>query len=230
MTPPYFFDERYLEHATLRDGTEVRLRLLRPDDKQLLREGFERLSPESRYRRFFAFKSHLTEEELRYLTEVDGVDHLAIAAGRVNPDGSEEGLGVARFIVVRPQGDGDGAGDRVAEAAVAVVDDMQGRGLGSLLLQRLIAAAKERGVQRFRGEMLGSNRQAQEFFASLAPGAKTRYDEGVAVIEIEIPTLEPAHPHREPPRQSVAYRMFKAAAEGVLEMRRALSQLGRPRS
>ena len=141
-----FFDADYLEHATLRDGTEVALRLVRPDDKALLREGFARMSDESRYRRFFTPKYELSADELRYLTEIDQVTHVAI--GATSADGAR-GLGVARFIVLAGE-----AG--AAEAAVAVTDDLQGRGLGSLLLQRLVAAAHERGVERFVFEMLGS--------------------------------------------------------------------------
>ena len=66
----------------LKDGTAVRLRLIRPDDKDRLRAGFARLSPESRYLRFFVPKSTLTDAELVYLTETDGVDHVAIGASR----------------------------------------------------------------------------------------------------------------------------------------------------
>src|SRR6266568_8681079 len=74
------FDGRYRETALLRDGSRVVLRLVRPDDKALLRRGFERLSPESRYRRFMSAKSQLTDAELAYLTEVDGWSHFALGA------------------------------------------------------------------------------------------------------------------------------------------------------
>ena len=74
------FDADYCEHARLRDGREVVLRLIRPDDKELLRRGFLAMSPESRYRRFFTIKHELSDDELRYLTEIDGVRHFALGA------------------------------------------------------------------------------------------------------------------------------------------------------
>ena len=71
MGEPRFFTRDYAEQAVLRDGTRVRLRLIRPDDKALLHDGFERLSPASRYLRFLAPKAALSDDELRYLCEVD---------------------------------------------------------------------------------------------------------------------------------------------------------------
>src|SRR5262245_19880796 len=113
--------------------------MVRPDDKERLRRGFHRLSPEARYLRFFTPKVDLSEDELRYLTETAGVRHVAIGAVRAGDD--EEGLGVARFILLD-----DAPG--TAEAAVAVLDEIQGQGLGTLLFLRLLAAARERGVSR----------------------------------------------------------------------------------
>src|SRR6185503_7837813 len=112
----------YTEHAELRDGTPVLLRLLRPTDKELLRAGFERLSHESRYARFFTPKTTLSDEELRYLTDVDHENHLAIGAASER-DRTLTGLGVARFIrfADRPE---------TAEAAIAVADEVQRKGLG----------------------------------------------------------------------------------------------------
>src|SRR5437667_11458151 len=109
----------FSEEHTLSDGTRVTLRHIRPSDADGLRDGFSRLSRESRYRRFFSGKTELSSEMLHYLTEVDGVDHVAIVAVGVSPDlKSEAGYGVARFV--RREDDPD-----VAEAALTVVDDMQ---------------------------------------------------------------------------------------------------------
>ncbi len=138
------------EEHTLGDGTRVRLRPIRPEDGDELRRGFERLSPESRYRRFLGGVSHLSDDIIHYLTDVDGRDHVAIVASRPRADGTEEGLGVARFVRV--------AGEpTVAEAAITVVDDMQHKGLGRLLSMALAAAALERGITHFRGEILADN-------------------------------------------------------------------------
>src|SRR3954454_6094115 len=105
----------------LEDGTPVELRQIRGDDKEQLRAGYERLSERSRLRRFLAPKPRLTESDLRYLTEVDGVNHYAVVALL-----GEDIVGVARWVrlVDDPQ---------EAEAAVVVGDPLQGRGIGKLL-------------------------------------------------------------------------------------------------
>lgn len=204
-----FFDASYREPAVLRDGRAVVLRLIRPDDKALLRRGFLALSPESRYRRFFSPKQDLSSDELRYLTEVDGVRHFAL--GALTPD-EADGLGVARFI----QLDGEPG---VAEAAIAVADHAQGQGLGSLLFQRLVAAAIERGVARFRCEMLGTNAGMAELARSLATVASVEVASGVVRMELDLPVLGPEHPAAEPPREAGLYRLFGLIAKGALEVR-----------
>ena len=87
----YHFHRDYEETVHLKDGTRVVLRPIRASDSQLLLEGFERLSPQSRYTRFLAPKKKLTDKELRYRTEVDGIDHFALVALRRPLFGQEEG-------------------------------------------------------------------------------------------------------------------------------------------
>jgi len=149
------YTQHYLEEIALRDGAFVRLRLVRPGDKPRLREIMAGMSPGSRRMRFLGPRDQLTERELAYLTEVDGIDHLAILATR-----GFQGVGVARFVRV-------GVGGRVAEPAMAIVDRFQGRGLGRLLLGRLAAAARERGVERFEGEVLATNRSMLHLLGEL---------------------------------------------------------------
>ena len=147
------FGPDFREDHTLRDGTHVALRMIRPSDKELLRDAITRLSPESRYRRFLAPIGDPTDEMLRYLTEIDGVDHVAIVAETDSLDlKTERPLGVARFVRL-PES------PEVAEAAVTVADSCQARGLGKLLLATLAEAALERGITKFRGEVLASNAQ-----------------------------------------------------------------------
>lgn len=166
---------------TLRDGQRVRLRLIRPDDRERLREGFERLGPESRYARFLIGKSSLSEYELRYLTDLDGINHFALVAGEVLADGSERGLGVARFVR-------DAEELRVAEPAVAITDDAQGRGLGGIMLQRLTQAAVERDVWRFRCPVLSSNDTIKHALAEIQPDVhQAPGGDGVTFLEIVLP-------------------------------------------
>jgi GNAT superfamily N-acetyltransferase len=177
------FDESYREEATLADGTRVILRTVRPEDKELLRRGFERLSPESRFFRFFANKLSLSDSELRRLTEVDGVDHVALGAAVRRDDGVVEGLGIARFVRLDDE-------PRAAEPAVAVVDDEQGKGLGTLLLQRLAEAAHERGIERFRFEVLASNTRMKRIIEEMS-GEAIFAQPVSGVLEMEFPLPRP---------------------------------------
>lgn len=185
--------------ARLLDGTEVTIRSVRPEDKQLLVDGFNKLSAESRYRRFLGAKDVLSARELAYLTEVDGVSHVAI--GAVHPDGA--GLGIARFI--RSKDD-----PTVAEAAITVLDAWQGKGLGKLLLERLTDEARARGVTRFRCEVLAGNERMLGLLDEVAPDAAIRREEDVVVVEVPIPPAPPAPPIQESP----IYRLLRLFVPG----------------
>jgi GNAT superfamily N-acetyltransferase len=203
------FDETWEETVRIDDGTPVRLRLVRPADKQAMRAAFERLSPESRYRRFFAAKTDLSESDLRYLTETDGQSHLALGAERADVP---EALGVARFVRLRERPD-------TAEAAIVVVDDFQGKGLGRLLLSRLAAAARERGVVTFHADVLARNEPMRALLRSLAPSAVEHAD-GI-VMTIDIPTAEAAAAGPAPEeRAAPLYRLLRLAASGLVSLRK----------
>ena len=140
----------FRESHSLPDGSTVRLRLIRPSDRAVLRQGIRELSPESRYARFFADPLP-SEEMLTYLTEVDGFNHVAIVASIDSLDlKTERAAGVGRFVRLKDTPD-------AAEAAITVGDLDQGKGLGQILLRALVDAARERGITRFRGEVLASN-------------------------------------------------------------------------
>ncbi len=147
------------ESVILSDGEEILIRPIHADDKSLITAGFDRLSPETRYRRFFAPLDRLTEQDLRYLTEVDHHDHEALV-GLDPKDGSI--VGVARFI----------RSDDPLEAEVAVVvdDPWQGRGVASALLERLIERARDEGIDHFIALLLSENADAIELFRHIAPG------------------------------------------------------------
>jgi GNAT superfamily N-acetyltransferase len=144
---------------TARNGRRVLLRPIVPGDKPRLVEGFERLSPVSRYRRFLAAVTRLRPEQLVQLTELDYVNHFAIGALALDEPG-EPGVGVARYV--RYTDDPESA-----EAAVAVLDDFQGYGIGTLLMRALGAVALENGVRYFRAEVLADNRPVREMLARL---------------------------------------------------------------
>jgi GNAT superfamily N-acetyltransferase len=136
-----------------------------------------RLSPESRYRRFFAPTDELGERELRYLTEVDHHDHEALVA--LEP-ATRHGIGVARFVRSRDDRE-------VAELAVAVADSWHGRGVGSALLHRLTERARQEGIRRFSGEILSENRPMLELIHELGEVHVKDRSHGAVEVEVELP-------------------------------------------
>jgi GNAT superfamily N-acetyltransferase len=213
------FTGDYAERATLRNGTHVVLRLVVRDDVDTLRRGFERWSPESRYARFLTPKQRLTEAELRYLCDVDQESHFAL--GAILEDAEESvGLGIARFIRL-PTEEGEPV---TAEAAIAVADEVQGQGLGRLLFMRLVAAATERGIERFRCEVLGSNQSMQTLIDDVAPEHSTHGDGGVLSIDFALPHASATETERS---ESALYRFFRAAAEGAVEWTEAVRRFWR---
>lgn len=215
MSTPRLFTLDWVELAALSDGTPVRIRLVRPEDREMLRQGFDRLSPASRYARFLAPKTSLSDDELSYLCEVDHEQHVAIGAVRDTPDEPGIGLGIARFIRL--------PGENAAEVAIAVADEAQHRGLGRLLFLRLVAAAAERGVERFRCEVLASNAGMAALLAQISPDRTVEVGGGVMSIEIELPTVTPATA----PLLSPMYRLFRAAAANAVEWTDAVKRLWR---
>jgi RimJ/RimL family protein N-acetyltransferase len=206
------FDEDYREQIDLADGLEVTIRTVRPDDKKLLREGFEKLSIRSRYMRFFGVKKELSEADLRYLTEIDGIDHVAIGALHTLSDGTEEGVGIARFIRIPDS-------PEVAEPAVVVADRMQRKGVGTALLVRLAAAAQERGIHRFRCEVLADNQAMRRLLEELGPD--TRYEEDEAEVvraDIEIPPGVYDRHVKAAISGSSIYTIFNRAARGIVSV------------
>jgi RimJ/RimL family protein N-acetyltransferase len=162
------------EHVTLRDGSTVLVRAVRPEDRELFVAGFERMSGESRYRRFMSAKKKLSDTELDFFTHLDHDRHEAIGAIDV---ATGEGAGVARMH----RSDHD---PTVAEAAVTVVDDWQGRGLGSLLLDRLTERARQLGVRHFEASLFTTNRAMLHLFERL--GCMRSQREGLDVLAIDV--------------------------------------------
>jgi len=159
-----------------RDGTRLRVRPIEPWDKDLLRRTLERMSDDSRYRRFFAPVGTVREADLAYLTEVDHHDHEALVA--LEPE-TGDAIGVARFV--RNADD-----PRSAEVAVAVVDDWQAHGIGRGLLEMLADRAREENVTHFTALVQGDNRAAIDVLSKL--GVTERMNAGPDTqLVIELP-------------------------------------------
>jgi GNAT superfamily N-acetyltransferase len=169
-----------VEQVGVADGLTVHVRPIESADKRLLAEGFERLSPETRYRRFFAPLERLSEQDLRYLTEVDHHDHEAMVA--LHPDTGEL-VGVARYVRSEQANE--------AEVAVVVGDPWHGKGIASALLERLAERAREGGIDHFVAIVLSDNEEVLGLFRSLAPGATETRRSASGNVEIVIDLPEP---------------------------------------
>jgi GNAT superfamily N-acetyltransferase len=204
------------EKVVLEPGTEVIIRQIRPEDRNLMMESFAELSPQARYQRFFAPVERLSGADLSYLTEIDHANHEALVA--IDPD---EGtlVGVARYVRTRPRNQ--------AEVAVVVGDQWQGKGLATALLQRLVQRASEEGIEYFLALVLETNRNATEFFENLiADAAETsKNSPGQVEIRIELPGPENF-------KDSVLARALGHSARGALRVspwRRLRRRLARNR-
>jgi RimJ/RimL family protein N-acetyltransferase len=135
----------------LSDGTAVLIRPIRPDDKARLSDGLRRLSAETIRRRFLAAKPRFSAFELRYLTEVDGHDHIALVA--VLEGQPDVLIAVARSVRLPDAPD-------TAEMAIVVGDPWHGKGLGRHLANLLADEARRHGIRHFAATMLGENEAA----------------------------------------------------------------------
>jgi len=184
----------------LRDGARVLVRPIEPADRERLQAGLHQLSPMSRYHRFHAAVSELSAAQLRYLSEVDQVNHLAwIALDPALP--GEPAVGVARCIRLP-------AAPHTAEVAVTVLDAYQGRGIGTLLLGVLTRAAAAQGIRTYRAYVEEDNDAMLRIFRDL--GAHVGCLD-LGVYQLDIPVPERADDLPDTPTG----RVFKAVAARV---------------
>jgi GNAT superfamily N-acetyltransferase len=134
----------------LPSGTVIALRPLVAEDRADLADGFERLSEESRYRRFMTPTPRLSLRELTYLSELDYRDHFAWGVQVVTGTGLD-GAGVARYIRLH---DEPGA----ADTAFTVLDEYQGMGIGQVLVRALAIAGRANDIEVFHFDVLADNR------------------------------------------------------------------------
>jgi RimJ/RimL family protein N-acetyltransferase len=166
-------------HATLRDGTRMLLRQIRPEDRERIAAGLRELSPASRYLRFHDDIDELTAEQLDYLTDVDHHDHEAIVA--VDLDQPElPGVGVARYIR-------DPYARHIAEAAITVADRYQGKGAATLLLGALTVRGRDQGVEVFRNFVLAHNVAMLDVLDHLGAVRELETD-GLWRVDLELPS------------------------------------------
>ncbi len=169
----------YSVEEVLRDGGSIHVRALRPDDRERLLEHFKGLSQQSRYYRFFGLKRSMSDAELVRLTQLDFVTHVGLVATLRDATG-EHFIGVARYIRL--------ADPTHAEVSFAVLDEHQGRGIGSILLDHLSRIARASGIVELEADVLGDNNRMLEVFAK--SGFKVRRSNAYGVIHVAFPTAE----------------------------------------
>ncbi|HEY6797651.1 MAG TPA: GNAT family N-acetyltransferase [Kineosporiaceae bacterium] len=177
VPPP---EPRYPVHweadVVLVDGHTAHLRPIRPEDADALQRFHLAQSPESVYLRFFAPMPRLSERDLHRFTHVDHIDRVAFVATVMG-----EIVGVGRY---------DRVDDASAEVAFNISDAHHGRGLGSVLLEHLAAAARENGLHRFVAEVLPQNRKMIAVFRDAGYEVSHHYEDGVISLGFEIDPTE----------------------------------------
>jgi acyl-CoA synthetase (NDP forming)/RimJ/RimL family protein N-acetyltransferase len=156
----------------LTDGGIAHLRPIRPADANRLVAFYERVSPESKYLRFFAPYPRLTDRDVHRFTEVDYMDRVAFIVTL-----GEDMIAVGRY---------DRIEDDHAEVAFLIEDAHQGRGIAQLLLEHLAQAARERGITRFVAEVLPENRRMAKVFADAGYRVSKGMEDGVLAVEFPI--------------------------------------------
>ncbi len=173
----------------LDDGTPFVIRPIRTTDGPGLEAAFSQMSPRSRYLRFFTVRQRLGQYLVSSLTDIDHDRHRAWVVADPTSDsdvGTNEGRGiaVARLAVVEDD-------PKVAEGAVAVVDDMQGHGFGKLLLDLLVHTAIDTGVEFLRFETLAENRRMRAMLTELgAVRNRALTDHEVLVFDLPLADAE----------------------------------------
>jgi acetate---CoA ligase (ADP-forming) len=162
--------------SLLQDGSTIRIRSIRPDDVDRHRRFISRMSEDSKRLRFFVARTELSEYETHYFTHVDSVKRVGLVALR-----RDDIVGIGRFDVVS---------DGVAEVAFAVADAVQGLGVGSLLLDRLVVEAQKRGVMTFVAHTLAENERMLELFFHSGLNVTSNVQGGECNVTLDLVDLD----------------------------------------
>jgi GNAT superfamily N-acetyltransferase len=188
------------------ESFRVCIRPITPADREKIRKGLQSISPQTTYRRFFVSAFSPSDRELRYLTEVDGHNHVALGAEDCSQD-PPRGTGVARYVRLPEE-------PTVAEAAVVVIDNYQGQGIGSLLMAALSMRAADCGLEAFRSYVLLENSGVVELLRALG-ASESPVEEGVLQMDVPVyPRSEDLPTDPEVDRMRWAWHAIETAPEG----------------
>jgi GNAT superfamily N-acetyltransferase len=171
----------YRVEVRMLDGGAIRIRAIRGDDQERLHAHFRGLSEKSVYFRFMGIRRDLSAQDLKRLTELDFKNHVGLVA-TMTENGRERFIGVGRYIC--------GADPSRAEVAFAILDEFQGRGIGTLLLEHLRLIADANSVAEFEADVLGENRQMLEVFAHSGFESQRSLESGVVHLRSSTRRME----------------------------------------
>jgi GNAT superfamily N-acetyltransferase len=160
----------------LRDGRSIEIRALRPDDETQMLAALSRTGQQSLYRRFFGVKKGFSQREKAFFLNVNFTDHVALVATIKQSDDTAI-VGGARYVVAAPG---------IAEVAFTVIDDFQGKGLGSALLRHLVLLAKRASLKQLIADVLPENTSMMNIFRQSGLRATTRQARGVVHVKLDI--------------------------------------------
>ncbi len=177
MSHPELNPRGYAVDEVLRDGSPIHVRAITPADKDLLSAHFGALSQDSRYTRFFGAKRSLSSDELVAFTELDFDQQVGLTA-TLTENGKERFIGIGRYFRLH-----DGAR---AEIAFAVLDEYQGRGIATLLLEHLRRIGHAGGILEFTAEVMASNRHMLDVFRDSGFQSQSSNRDGIVHVTLRI--------------------------------------------
>jgi len=170
----------YSKKETLKNGLQVTIRAIRPDDKEALVAAFKELESRTVYLRFFGLKKEFSPQELKQATEVDFTRTVALVTC-IQVGEIEKIIGAGRYIVF-----GNAEPPDRAEVAFTVEEDYQGLGIGSITLRHLTRIARERGITQFDADVLPDNKGMLAVFHRSGLPVKQKHAEGVVHVTLSL--------------------------------------------
>ncbi len=203
--------------VVLADGSTIHIRPIRPEDGEALLALHSRFSERTRYLRYFSPYPRIPQRDLRRFVNVDHVDREAYVAVL-----GDDLIAVGRYERLDPDS---------AEVAFVVEDAHQGRGVSSVLLEHLAAAAREAGIRRFVAEVLPENAKMMRVFTDAGYVVDRHYDDGVVALRFDTAetarSIEVARGREQRTEARSIARLLAPASVAVVGVGRSPDSLGR---
>ena len=167
----------------LRDGRQIEIRALRPDDRNDMLAAIGRTSTESLRRRFFVMKRGFSQVEIDFFMKIDFSNHVALVA-LANEDDRPTIVGGGRYVVAEPG---------KAEVAFVVIDGYQGQGLGAHLMRHLAGMARDAGLTELTAEVLPENTAMRKVFSKFGFRPGPGRDPQVVHLVMRLDRQPPLH-------------------------------------